>query len=74
MIPYAGIQEDEALFSIPFFRPCRREYKIRLFHHNIPLMVMTYVGALKTWIYWPLVHWFGPSVWTVRLPVALPVR
>ncbi len=71
MISYAGIQEDEALFSIPFYSPIPSEYKIRTSHHDIPLMVMSYVGALKTWIYWPLVQWFGPSVWTVRLPVAL---
>ena len=71
MISYAGIQEDEALFSIPFYSPIRSEYRIRTFHHDIPLMVMSYVGALKTWIYWPLVQWFGPSVWTMRLPVAL---
>jgi 4-amino-4-deoxy-L-arabinose transferase-like glycosyltransferase len=71
MIPYAGIQEDEALFSIPFYSPLPDEYKIHTSHHDIPLMVMSYVGALKTWIYWPLVERFGPSVWTVRLPVAL---
>jgi len=71
LIPYAGIQEDEALFSIPFFQPPAREFRIRVFHHTIPIMVMTYVGALKTWIYWPLVGWFGSSVWAVRVPVAL---
>lgn len=71
VISYGGIQEDEALFSIPFYSALPREYKIRVWQHDIPLMVMSYVGALKTWIYWPLVHWFGPSVWTVRLPVAL---
>src|SRR5580658_4371939 len=71
MIPYAGIQEDEALFSIPFYSPLPDEYKIHTSNHDIPLMVMSYVGALKTWIYWPLVERFGPSVWTVRLPVAL---
>lgn len=71
VISYGGIQEDEALFSIPFYSALPPEYKIRPWHHDIPLMVMSYVGALKTWIYWPLVNWFGPSVWTVRLPVAL---
>jgi 4-amino-4-deoxy-L-arabinose transferase-like glycosyltransferase len=71
LIPYAGIQEDEALFSVPFYQPVPRELRFQLFHHKIPLMVMTYVGGLKTWIYWPLVHWFGSSVWTVRLPVVL---
>jgi 4-amino-4-deoxy-L-arabinose transferase-like glycosyltransferase len=71
LIPYAGIQEDEALFSIPFFQPTAREFRIRVFHHAIPMMVMTYVGTLKTLIYWPLVHWFGSGVWAVRLPMAL---
>jgi 4-amino-4-deoxy-L-arabinose transferase-like glycosyltransferase len=71
LIPYAGIQEDEALFSIPFFQPSAREFRIRMLHHTLPLMVMTYVGTLKTLIYWPLVQWFGSSVWAVRLPVAL---
>lgn len=71
MISYAGIQEDEALFSIPFYTLLPREYRIHTLHHNIPLMVMSYVGALKTWIYRPLIHWFGPSIWTVRLPVVL---
>jgi 4-amino-4-deoxy-L-arabinose transferase-like glycosyltransferase len=70
MISYAGVQEDEALFSIPFYTLLPREYRVRALHHNIPLMVMSYVGALKTWIYWPLIHWFGPGVWTLRLPVA----
>jgi hypothetical protein len=71
LIPYAGIQEDEALFSIPFFQPTAREFRIRVFHHTIPIMVMTYVGTLKTWIYWPLMRWLGTSVWAVRVPVAL---
>jgi hypothetical protein len=71
LIPFAGIQEDEALFSVPFFEPSAREFRVRIFHHTIPTMVMTYVGALKTWIYWPLVGRFGSSVWTVRVPVAL---
>jgi hypothetical protein len=71
LIPYAGIQEDEALFSIPFFQPTAREFRIRIFHHTIPIMVMSYVGTLKTWIYWPLLQWFGTSVWAVRLPVVL---
>lgn len=71
MIPYAGIQEDEALFSVPFYQPVGREFRFQLFHHKIPLMVMTYVGSLKTWIYWPLVQWFGSSVWAVRVPVVL---
>ncbi len=34
-------------------------------------MVMSYVGALKTWIYVPIFKIFGVSVWSVRLPMVL---
>lgn len=71
MISYGGIQEDEALFSIPFYSPSARDYKIRMFHHDLPIMVMSYVRALKTWLFWPLVRWFGSSIWVVRLPAVL---
>ena len=43
-------------FPFPSFIPSAARFRIRLFHHYIPLMVMSYVGSLKTWIYWPLVH------------------
>lgn len=71
LIPYAGIQEDEALFTIPFYAPISHEYRLRVFHHDFPLMVMSYVGTLKTLLYWPVLHLFQPNVWTVRLPVAV---
>jgi hypothetical protein len=71
LIPYAGIQEDEALFSIPFFQPAAREFRVRFFHHTFPIMVMTYVGTLKTLMYWPLIRWFGSGIWAVRLPMVL---
>lgn len=71
LIPYAGIQEDEALFSIPLYQPAAREFRVRMFHHTFPIMVMTYVGTLKTLLYRPLIQWFGSSLWTVRLPVVL---
>ena len=34
-------------------------------------MVMTYVGSLKTLLYWPIFRIFGSSPWTLRLPVVL---
>ena len=58
LIPYAGIQMDEALFAGPYYQPVQREFRIRLFHHDIPLMVMTYIGTLKTLLYWPLLAIF----------------
>jgi hypothetical protein len=79
LLPYAGIQMDEALFAGPYYQPASREFRLRLFHHDIPLMVMTYIGTLKTLLYWPLMAVFRsdflahPSwaAWVFRLPTVL---
>jgi 4-amino-4-deoxy-L-arabinose transferase-like glycosyltransferase len=79
LIPYAGIQMDEALFAGPYYQPVQREFRLRLFHHNIPLMVMTYIGTLKTLVYWPLIAIFRSdfqahplhAAWVLRLPTVL---
>jgi branched-subunit amino acid transport protein AzlD len=71
LIPYAGIQNDEALFSEPLFLHINRELRARMFHTDIPLMVMSYVGSLKTLVYWPIFSWLGANVWTTRLPMVL---
>ena len=78
-IPYAGLQMDEALFAGPYYQPVAREFRLRLFHHDIPLMVMTYIGTLKTLLYWPLIAIFRSSfeahpqyaAWVFRLPTVL---
>ena len=67
LIPYAGIENDEALFSAPIYLQISRH----LFRNWVPLMVMSYVGTLKTWIYFPIFKILGVSVWSVRLPMVL---
>jgi Dolichyl-phosphate-mannose-protein mannosyltransferase len=71
LIPLAGIQNDEALFGNPIYLLNAKQFYIRAFHRNIPLMVMSYVGTLKTLVYLPILHFFGANVWAVRLPVVL---
>ncbi|MCU1338557.1 MAG: hypothetical protein JWO19_4138 [Bryobacterales bacterium] len=71
IIPYAGIQADEALFSTPLFPHIDKHLQLPLRPHNVPLMVMTYIGSLKTLFYWPIFRIFGAGPWTVRLPVVL---
>ena len=68
-IPLAGVQNDESLFATPLYQGMTRH--LRLFHHNVQLMLMTYLGTLKTFLWAPVLHWFGPSVWSVRLPAVL---
>ena len=71
VIPYAGIQADEALFSVPLFPYIRKDLRLPILPHHVPLMLMTYIGSLKTLLYWPVFRIFGASLWTLRLPVAL---
>ena len=68
-IPLAGVQNDEALFAVSIYKGMTRD--LRLFHHSLQLMVMTYVGTLKTLLWWPLLRTVGGSVWTLRLPAVL---
>lgn len=68
-IPLAGIQSDEALFSAPIYEPAYRQGALTVFGWKIPLMLMSYLGALKTWIYWVIFKIAGPSVWSLRLPM-----
>jgi 4-amino-4-deoxy-L-arabinose transferase-like glycosyltransferase len=71
MIPYAGVQDDESLFALPFWEPMGRRYELRIFHQHLPLMLMSYLGTLKTALYWPLFKIFGSGIWVVRLPMVL---
>jgi Dolichyl-phosphate-mannose-protein mannosyltransferase len=71
IIPYAGIQADEALFSAPLFPYVPPGISLPLVPNQVPLMVMTYIGSLKTVLYWPIFRALGTGVWTLRFPVVL---
>jgi hypothetical protein len=66
-----GIENDEALFAGAFLKPYGGAYTIRIGHSRIPLMVMTYIGTLKAWLYRPLMSTFGTGVMVLRLPMLL---
>ena len=67
LLPYPGIQNDEAMFASPLYPPHFAVYKFR----GVPIMWMDYVGCLKTWIYAGIFAIFPPSPWSLRLPVIL---
>ena len=46
-------------------------YRIEIGAMKIPFMVMSYTGALKTWIYAGLFQFLAPTEWSVRIPVLL---
>lgn len=66
-----GIQTDEALFAAGIFAPFNKEYCMRAFHHDIPLMTMTYVGTAKSWIWAPIYAFWTPSPASTRIPAVM---
>ncbi len=54
-----GIQADEALFANS------------MYGEGDPLMLMSYLGALKSWLYRPIFALWPPSAASLRLPVLL---
>lgn len=71
VLPYPGIQTDEALFAGVYYQPFMALDGFRAFQHDVPTMLMSYLGALKTWLYYPIFQVFAPSVWSLRLPMVL---
>jgi len=72
LLPYPGLHNDEVLFVGPQFHlPAAALFEAPIFGHAIPLMFLTYLGALKAWLYAPVLALFEPSYLSVRLPVLL---
>lgn len=63
-----GAQYDEVLFASALYPPVAIECMLNA---KVPLMLMTYIGALKAWIWAPVLAVFGPSLETLRIPALL---
>jgi hypothetical protein len=71
-LPLVGIQDDEVFFANAVFHlPSAAAFDAHVFHQQIPLMLLSYLGALKSWIYFPILKGIHPSYLTIRLPVLL---
>ncbi len=71
LIPLAGLQTDEALFGSPlYFNPDNHLWG-RLARLDVPVMLMSYLGSLKSFFYLPIFEILGTNVWTIRLPMVL---
>jgi 4-amino-4-deoxy-L-arabinose transferase-like glycosyltransferase len=69
LLPYPGVQTDEALAGAAYFQQTASVDKFRAFGHEVPTMAMSYLGSLKTWVLALVFFWFPPTVWAVRLPM-----
>lgn len=70
-IPRLGIEDDEALFASGIFGPRSDLYAITFGDRLLPVMIMSYIGALKTWLMRPVLNAFGASVWAIREPAMI---
>jgi len=66
-IRHPGIQNDEALFASVIYHPVWGEYSIL----GVPVMLISYLGAVKGWLYAPLFWIWPPSPASIRLPMLL---
>lgn len=64
-----GLQTDEALFAGGIYAPFFATAHVG--GHEIPLMVMQYVGAAKGWLYGALFAVWAPSAAVIRWPMVL---
>src|SRR5262249_49567740 len=71
LIPRAGIEDDESLFAQAIFRPRGELYAVHIGRSHIPLLLMTYLGALKSLILRPIVVTLGSGIYAVRMPMRL---
>ena len=71
LAPLIGIEGDEPLFVQAMYPPRVELYTVEIMHRKVPLMLMTYVGTLKSWIYTPIFQVFGSGVMSMRVPVLL---
>src|SRR5271168_4641817 len=71
-LPLVGIQADEVFFATAVYHlPGSTVFDAPVFHSQVPLMLLSYLGALKSWIYFPILTSIRPSYLTIRLPVLL---
>lgn len=69
LLPYPGLQNDEALFGSLIYEPRNLEYFVQVFKHRIPLMAISYLGGLKSLLYAGIFALWPPSLASVRVPV-----
>ena len=70
-VSHLGLQNDEALFANGIFKPYAVAYKYPWGRAGLPLMLMSYLGALKSWVYRPIFQFLGTGIWVVRVPMLL---
>ncbi|BCX13524.1 MAG: hypothetical protein KatS3mg085_056 [Candidatus Dojkabacteria bacterium] len=71
-LKYPGLQYDEVLF-VNAARGGVGNDKSFIYKEffDIPVFLMQYIGALKSYIYFPIFYIFGVNVYTIRIPTII---
>jgi hypothetical protein len=68
-IPRLGIEVDEAIVANGIYPHGSPWYSWKLGGMEIPIMLISYLGALKTWMYSVLFYFFDPRPLSLRVPM-----
>lgn len=71
MIPHLGIQNDEVLFGAGIYEPFSVTYFLTFLGRRVPLMLMSYIGGLKGWLYAAVFEFWKPGAASIRVPMLL---
>lgn len=66
-----GINSDEILFGNAALGLVNNSTHIYIKAGDFPILLMPYIGALKSYLYYPIFKLFGVSVLSIRLPMIL---
>jgi hypothetical protein len=64
----AGMHYDASYELACFYTCSTPAFKTTLFHHRVPVMIIQYLGALKAWLYLPILKFLDVTPLSLRLP------
>ena len=64
----AGMHYDASSELACFYACAVPAFRVRLFHHWAPVMIIQYFGALKAWLYAPILKYLDLTPVVLRLP------
>jgi len=66
-----GIHFDASYELASFYKCCTPAFRPSVFGQPVPVMILPYLGALKAWLYYPLLRYLEVTPTVLRLPVLL---
>ncbi|MFZ2087670.1 MAG: hypothetical protein WAU47_03765, partial [Desulfobaccales bacterium] len=69
-INHPGVQYDEILFGNAAVGMVDNSFVVFKIG-NFPIMLMSYMGALKAYLFYPIFKIFGVSVYSIRIPMII---